>query len=112
MSDERIMGDENLELVDLSEITEAAELSDAELDEVNGGKVVNLQKGAFTTKTEAELYAETKFRPGAWYNYRGMKVQCISTGAKMSGKYWFSTCFFRTSDNRTGYATIGYFATK
>ena len=109
MSDERIMDGENLELVDLSEATKIVELSDDELEEVNGGKLINQRSGAFTSKKEAELYAETQFRPGAWYNLKGMRVQCISTGARQNGRYWFSTCYYRTSDNRTGYATIGYF---
>ena len=109
MADERIMYDENLELVDFSEIEGMTELFDDELDEVNGGRMINERSGAFTTKQEAELYAETKFRVGYYYNLKGVRVQCISTGARSNGKCWLATCYYRTKDNKTGYATIGCF---
>ena len=109
MADEKIMNEENIELVELSELSNLMELSEDELDDVSGGRVVNFRKGAFTTQTEAALYAETQFKPGYWYNLKGVRVQCVTTGAQYNNGYWFAMCHYRTADNRTGSAAIGYF---
>ena len=103
------MQEKNIELMELSELTSVMELSDEELDAVNGGRAVSYKTGAFTTRAEAELYAETQFCPGCWYNLKGTRVQCVTTGAAYSEGYWFAMCHYRTADNRTGSAALGYF---
>lgn len=104
------MTEEKLNIEELEGIIDFEEISDEELGDVTGGTFINKKTGAFSTKREAELFAETKFRVGAYYKYNKTEVvQCISTGAEMKNGVWYAVCYFKNKSGCMGKATMNFF---
>lgn len=108
MADETMMFDDSVELEELPASEGVEEVSEEDLGEVTGGRAANIQMGAFTTRREAELFAESKFKVGYCYNLKGKRVKCISTGAEYYKGYWYAVCYYSTGSG-TGKASISSF---